>query len=117
MRIGLALAIGVSFAACALAQQAAPPENTPANTIRATGCVRPGVENGCTTLKDKKTGDVYTLFFADEKTPASNTGISFEATPHQGMTTCMQGKAVNVTKWSKVKMRCSASKPEGSSSY
>jgi hypothetical protein len=33
------------------------------------------------------------------KVPNPGTAIQFKATPHQGMTTCMQGKAVSVTSW------------------
>jgi hypothetical protein len=103
----------VAFALCSFAAaqaQHAPDQGTVPNTpIHAVGCVSAGVENGCTALKDKKTGDVYTLFFAADA-PAPNIGISFEGSPHQGMTTCMQGRAVDVTKWTKVKMKCKKTK-------
>lgn len=105
MKVWLALAFVLCWFSAAQAQHA-PDQGTVQNTaVHATGCVTPGVEHGCTTLKDKKTGEVYTLFFAADAPPA-DTGISFDATPHQGMTTCMQGQAVDVSKWSKVKMKC-----------
>jgi hypothetical protein len=83
--------------------------------IHASGCVRAGVEHSCLTLKDKKTGDVYTLFFSDNQAPPINSAISFEGAAHQGMTTCMQGKAVDVAKWSKAKLRCKAANPADAS--
>ena len=108
MRAVLGVALVFSFAIAAGAQQPAPPGSGHNDVIRGTGCVKHGVENGCTALTDRKTGDVYTLFFSSGNPPAPNTAISFEGTAHQGMTTCMQGKAVDVMKWSNVKGRCKA---------
>ncbi len=105
MKAWLILACAAFLAPAVLAQHAPDQGTVPETAIHATGCVSPGVENGCTALKDKKTGDVYTLFFAADA-PPMNIGIALEGNPHQGMTTCMQGRAVDVTKWSKVKMKC-----------
>jgi len=84
------------------AQQPSQSETTKPAVIRGSGCVSKGVETGCLVLKDTKTGESYNLMLADHA-PAPGTAIRFQATPHQGMTTCMQGKAVNVTKWKKLK--------------
>lgn len=89
-----------------LAQQ--PSESTSAKpaAIQGSGCVSKAVESSCLVLKDAKTGDLYNLLFADHA-PAPDTAIRFKATEHQGMTTCMQGKAVNVTGWKRVNgMKC-----------
>jgi len=80
--------------------------------IRAQGCLAPGVEGGCTAVKDQKTGQVYTVFFGSQQAPKGNRAISFEGVEHQGMTTCMQGKAVDVSKWSYIKRRCPKPAPE-----
>jgi hypothetical protein len=109
MKAWLVLALALCGFPAAEAQHAPDQGTIPNTPIHASGCVSPGVESGCTALKDKKTGEVYTLFFAADA-PPPNTGISFEGTPHQGMTTCMQGRAVEVTKWTKVKMKCKKTK-------
>jgi len=92
MRAGLGAALMFSVAIVAAAQQPGPQKSGHNNLIRGTGCVKPGVENGCTVLTDRKTGDVYTVFFSSDNLPAPNAAISFEGTAHQGMTTCMQGR-------------------------
>lgn len=71
-------------------------------TIKGSGCIENGVENSCHVLIDSKTGDTYNLLFSG-KVPKTGTPIRFKGAEHQGMTTCMQGKAVNVTKWKKEK--------------
>ncbi len=109
MKLPLVVAFALVLVPAALAQHTPDPGTMPITQVHGTGCVSPGVENGCTMLKDGKTGDVYTLFFAADA-PPPYTGISFDASPHQGMTTCMQGKALDVSKWTKVKMRCKKTK-------
>lgn len=109
MRLMLVVVFAWAVFPAALAQHAPDQGTMPNPPVHAIGCVSPGVENGCTTLKDKKTGDVYTLFFASDA-PPPNTGISLEGRVHQGMTTCMQGTAVDVAKWTKVKMKCEKTK-------
>jgi hypothetical protein len=98
--------------AVALAQPPAQPEVPhDASHIDGAGCVQSGVESSCKVLKDAKTGDTYTLFFSS-KAPSAGTAISFQGTAHQGMTTCMQGKAVDVAQWTKVKnMKCEVPDP------
>jgi hypothetical protein len=71
-------------------------------TIKGSGCVERGVENSCHILIDSKTGETYNLMFS-AKVPKSGTAISFTGTQHKSMTTCMQGKPVNVSKWKKEK--------------
>lgn len=75
---------------------------TKATVIQGSGCVENEVETSCHVLIDSKTGDTYNLFFS-AKIPKSGTAIRFKATSHQGMTTCMQGKPVNVKSWKKEK--------------
>jgi len=84
------------------AQQPSHSETTKPAVIRGSGCVSKGVETSCLVLKDTKTGDSYNLMFGDHAA-SPGTAIRFQATPHEGMTTCMQGKAVNVSKWKKLK--------------
>jgi hypothetical protein len=84
----------------------------PAAKVTGSGCVEPGVEAGCKVLKDAKTGVSYNLFFSSKDQPAFDTAISFEGTSHDGPTTCMQGKAVDVSKWSKIRMHCPAAASE-----
>jgi hypothetical protein len=71
-------------------------------TVRGSGCIESAVESSCHVLIDSKSGDTYNLFFSG-KVPKSGTAIQFKGTAHQGMTTCMQGKPVNVVSWKKEK--------------
>jgi len=68
--------------------------------IYGSGCVEKAVENSCHILIDSKTGNTYNLLFS-AKAPKSGTAIRFKGTVHNGMTTCMQGKPVNVASWKK----------------
>ena len=86
------------LAGLAVAQQPSPTQPIASPPIRGSGCVTKAIESSCLVLTDTKTGQVYNLLFADHP-PAEGTAIKFKATEHQGMTTCMQGKAVNVTQW------------------
>lgn len=110
MTVLLCLAVMCSLAGEAIGQQAASPERAYGEVIRGVGCVTAGVETGCIALRDNKTGGLYTLFFSDVA-PAPHSAISFEGTAHQGMTTCMQGKGVDVTKWTPARGRCKSDKP------
>jgi hypothetical protein len=56
-------------------------------------------------VTDTRTNVVYNVYFRGKK-PKVGTAIRFSGTPHDGMTTCMQGRAVNVTKWFQLKMKC-----------
>ena len=71
-------------------------------TIKGSGCVENAVETSCHVLLDAKTGETFNLFFSG-KAPKSGTAIWFKGTAHTGMTTCMQGKPVNVGTWKKEK--------------
>lgn len=94
----------------AVAQETQTPEDSAKRAIRSKGCITAGVESGCTSLRDAS-GQTYTLFFpAGKEPPPMNTAIFFTGTPHQGMTTCMQGKAVDVTTWTPAKMKCAKAK-------
>ncbi len=107
--------LGVAFAfllligvAARLAQAQKPGENKSPSTetLKASGCVKPGVEAGCLILvglKDKKT---YNLFFSSGKKPAVGTAISFQGRKHDGPTICMEGTPVRVTSWTPLKMKC-----------
>ena len=74
-------------------------------TVSARGCVRAGVEAGCLVLKDGKTNTLYNLYFTG-KAPDVDTMISFDGELRGGVTHCMQGTAVTVTNWERLKMRC-----------
>lgn len=80
-------------------------------TVTGSGCVEAGVEAGCLVLKDEKSGTLYNLFFKSNP-PAINTAIRFSGTVHDGPTTCMQGIAVDVKQFTKLKTGCSASSME-----
>jgi hypothetical protein len=88
--------------ALGIAQQPAQPQPATPPVIRGSGCVTKAVESNCLVLNDSKSGETYNLLFADHA-PAPGSAIRFQATAHQGMTTCMQGKAVNVVKWKALK--------------
>ena len=107
MKFLLTAVVTLSFGAVVLAQQPAQQDSTPKAVIQGAGCVDSGVEAGCKVLKDSKTGDTYVLFFGG-KEPAPGMAIWFKGAAHQGMTTCMQGKAADVSKWKRTKAKCPA---------
>jgi hypothetical protein len=74
--------------------------------IRASGCVRAGVEGNCIVLTDSKSHKLYNLFFASDKKPPLDAAISFVGTTYDGMTTCMEGTPVQVKDWKPVRMKC-----------
>ena len=82
-----------------------PPAATQSDKVMGSGCVEAGVEAGCIVLKDAKSGTLYNLFFKGKK-PTIGSAIQFSGTTHDGPTTCMQGKPVNVTEWKPSKMKC-----------
>ena len=56
-------------------------------------------------VTDTRTQTVYNVFFKGKK-PKVGTAIRFSGTAHEGPTMCMQGKAINVTTWFPLKMKC-----------
>lgn len=96
---GLLLLLSLCTAAVG---QSASQSAAKAKAIRGSGCVENAVETSCHILIDSKSGDIYNLLFTG-KAPKSGTAIRFKGAAHQGMTTCMQGKPVNVASWKKEK--------------
>lgn len=64
-----------------------------------------GTEEHCLVLKDLRSGTQYTLFVKGIQ-PVIGSGIVFSGTPHHGMTTCMQGTAVDVVSWVHKDLKC-----------
>jgi hypothetical protein len=100
MRTCLALAF-ILFCAFVVAAQEPTKPVAPGDTVKGSGYIEAGVEAGCKILKDTKSGVVYNLFFSSKDQPPVGTAITFEGTLHEGPTTCMQGKAVDVSSWNK----------------
>ena len=65
--------------------------------VMAIGCVRQGVEGGCLLLKTLDGETTYNIF-ADPK-PEVGIVISIEGTDFRGVTACMEGIPITVTKW------------------
>lgn len=65
--------------------------------VKAIGCVRQGVEGGCLLLKTLD-GDTTYNIFANPK-PEVGTVINIEGTDFRGVTACMEGIPITVTKW------------------
>jgi len=83
----------------------APSQIPTPKTVHEKGCVRSGVEAGClmvVTLDGKTT---YNIMVA-KNPPKPGDVIEFWGKEFQGLTYCMQGKAVKVDKWSRLKMKC-----------
>ena len=70
--------------------------------ISGSGCVEKAVLNSCRVIIDSQTGELYDLLFP-AKMPKTGTAIKFAGTAHKGATSCMQGKPVQVSKWTKEK--------------
>ena len=76
--------------------------------VKGQGCVTAGVESSCLVVKDVKTGVQYNLFFKGTK-PEVGTGIEFTGVPSDMMTTCMEGKPLAVSSWSRVdSLKCAS---------
>jgi hypothetical protein len=58
------------------------------------------VEARCLVVKEAKSGVLYNLIVKGAR-PAIGTGIEFTGVPFDGMTTCMQGVALDVTSWAR----------------
>jgi len=83
---------------------AAPPQMP--QQVRGEGCVEPGAEARCFVVTDMKSGNLYTLLFKDMP-PEIGSGIEFMGYPHKGMTTCIQGTALDVQTWThKDSLKC-----------
>jgi hypothetical protein len=65
--------------------------------VMATGCVRQGVEGGCLLLKTLDGETTYNIF-ANPR-PEVGTVITIEGTDFRGVTACMEGIPITVTKW------------------
>jgi len=92
--------LGIIGAAATAAQDPKP--------VKGQGCVAAGVEASCLVVKDVKTGVEYNLLFKGTK-PEAGTGIEFTGVPSDKMTTCMQGKPLEVSSWSRVdSLKCPA---------
>jgi hypothetical protein len=65
--------------------------------VMAIGCVRQGVEGGCLLLKTLDGETTYNIF-ADPK-PEVGIVINIEGTDFRGVTACMEGIPITVTKW------------------
>lgn len=94
-RIRYALAIVLVTWSAGLTFAATPAKPTP---IHGQGCVTAGVEARCLVVRDLKSGRLFNLLFKGIQ-PAVGDGIEFDALPHQGPSTCMQGTALDVTDW------------------
>lgn len=98
----------VTFCTVTLAQTS---NHSKPKLVQGSGCMEKGVETSCHVVVDAKTGNTYNLHFSG-KVPKSGTAIWFKGEEHQGMTTCMQGKPVTVTKWKKEKgIKCPPASP------
>ena len=72
--------------------------------VKAIGCVRQGVEGGCLLLKTLD-GDTTYNIFANPR-PEVGIVISIEGTDFRGVTACMEGIPISVTKWEATGEKC-----------
>jgi len=72
--------------------------------VKATGCVRQGVEGGCLQLKALGGKTTYNIFATPK--PEPGTVINIEGTQFRGVTSCMEGIPVTVTKWEATGEKC-----------
>jgi hypothetical protein len=79
--------------------------------IHGEGCVEPGAESRCLVARDLKSGNLYSLLFKGIQ-PSIGSGIEFTGMTHQGVTTCMQGTAIDVQTWkAKESLKCKSTAP------
>jgi len=84
--------------------------------VEGAGCVWEGVEDGCLMVTDNESDVIYNLLISSGEKPSPGTGVFFMGTLHQGTTSCMQGRAVDVKNWTRRKMNCTAPKKKKSPS-
>lgn len=82
-------------------------EKQAAGPVEVTGCVERGVTQGCLVLKDPEKGEFSLLIGpkVDGK-PEPRMAITAKGTLSSGMTTCMQGKPLEVTEWKQLRLPC-----------
>lgn len=108
----VALIVFFLFGIPMFGQSATSSENQQSNaTVSGSGCVTAGIEGGCFVLTDSKSKETFNLFFKDDF-PKLDTAISFQGTENNNPNFCMQGKAVDVAKWTAIRMHCSSGKGE-----
>ena len=69
------------------------------------GCVESGVEARCLVVKDVQSGALFNLSVKGVQ-PEIGSGIDFVGVVHHGMSTCMQGTAVDVLSWAHKDLKC-----------
>ena len=72
--------------------------------VKAIGCVRPGVEAGCLMLKTLDGKTTYNIF-ANPR-PEPGIVINIEGAEFRGVTACMEGIPIKVTKWEATGEKC-----------
>lgn len=102
-------AILLCLSSLTLAQSAQPSANR-TSKVSGGGCVQAGIEAGCFVLHDLHSGTNFNLFFKDNP-PKVNTAIEFEGIENDNPNTCMQGRAVDVSKWTQIRLECPQPKP------
>jgi hypothetical protein len=72
--------------------------------VKAIGCVRQAVEGGCLLLRTLDGKTTYNIF----ATPRPEPGIviTIEGTEFRGVTACMEGLPITVTKWEGTGEKC-----------
>jgi hypothetical protein len=78
--------------------------------VKGSGCVEAGIEAACLIVHDLKTGENFNLFF-NANGPKVDTAIAFEGTVSNNLNTCMEGRAVDVTKWHPIRLHCPQKSP------
>ncbi|HLK22119.1 MAG TPA: hypothetical protein VKT81_24390 [Bryobacteraceae bacterium] len=84
----------------------APKRKAEIEEIKATGCTVPAAQAGCLLLKTLDGKTTYNIF-TEDPTPATGIVIIVDGKPHQGITACKQGIALDVTQWESTGEKCS----------
>ncbi len=100
---------GTIFAAMALLAATVSSGQAPeAKPVHGQGCVQAGVEMSCLVVTDVKSGILYNLIIKGAR-PDIGIGIDFTGVPFEGMSMCMQGTLIEVTKWTRdTSLKCAA---------
>ena len=72
--------------------------------VKAIGCVRQGVEGGCLLLRTLDGKTTYNIFATPR--PEPGVVITIEGTEFRGVTACMEGLPITVTKWEATGEKC-----------
>ena len=106
MRTLVGAAISAAYLSAATGAFAAEKKASKTAGVSAKGCVEIGADS-CLVVKDPETKETYALVFVEgAKRPSPGMAVKVTGSLHQGPIPCTEGKALDVSRWTKARMSC-----------